>query len=263
MRWSSTCRDTVPARPCATGTESGHLRRAGRPGVRRGRRLAGDPPAGAPRAGQRRRRGRGLPRRAGRRATPCCSCSAASREAMRWRRTTPTWSPAVAGTAERAPRGHRPRPAPRPGAAAVARRARPARPSWSGSPHENVRGQRRARSRTTSSIRARRRRGDHAAAALLLRPVGAQQPPARAAPRCCSPTCRWSTRASGTLVRAPPGHDASPACRTPSTCSTGSASPSMDLPSLRYVTQAGGRLAPGAGARATPSSGASGAGTCS
>ena len=43
---------------------------------------------------------------------------------------------------------------------------------------------------------------------------------------------------------ATPARRRSPACPTPSTCSTTPASPTRDLPSLRYVTQAGGRLAP-------------------
>ena len=41
-----------------------------------------------------------------------------------------------------------------------------------------------------------------------------------------------------------PAGPASPGCRTRSRCSTGSASPTCELPDLRYVTQAGGRLAP-------------------
>ena len=84
---------------------------------------------------------------------------------------------------------------------------------------------------------------DDAAAALLLRALGAAQPPAASAPVCSSPTGRWSTpcfwdefaRAGATSLRRRPPHLRPAGPR--------SASPTRDLPRLRYVTQAGGRLA--------------------
>ena len=60
----------------------------------------------------------------------------------------------------------------------------------------------------------------------------------------CSPTCRSSTPCFWDAVRATPARRRSPACPTRSTCSTASASPTWTCRRLRYVTQAGGRLAP-------------------
>ena len=82
-----------------------------------------------------------------------------------------------------------------------------------------------SRSPTYLGIRADRPRGDDAAAALLLRPVGAAQPPAARRGAGARPTCRSPTPASGTCSGEHRRDHASPACRTPSTCSTGSASP--------------------------------------
>ena len=80
-------------------------------------------------------------------------------------------------------------------------------------------------------ISRQRPRHHLAAAPLLLRPVGAEQPPASPAPVSCSPTCRWPTSASGPW-RPRAGRPASPACRTPSSCSTPRASAARDLPDL-------------------------------
>ena len=64
-----------------------------------------------------------------------------------------------------------------------------------------------------------------------------------AAPPSCSRTSRSPTSASGSWRRRPAPR-ASPACPTRSTSSTRAASRTATCPQLRYVTQAGGRMAP-------------------
>ncbi len=88
-----------------------------------------------------------------------------------------------------------------------------------------------------------RPRGHLAAAALLLRPLGGEQPPAD---RRRAGADRALGRRRVLLGPLPtrPARRRSPACPTPSTCSTGPASPTATCPTLRYVTQAGGRLGP-------------------
>ena len=168
----------------------GHLRRPGPP--RRGRRrvVRRAPAARAARARQRRRLGRGVPRRARRRP---------GRPGLL---APPRWSTAWDPDVVAAPR-----------AASRTRSAHELHPDLAlllstsgstGSPklvrlaRDGRAGQRRRDRRRRSAIRADRRRRDHPAAALLLRPLGAAQPPARAAPACCSPTSPSSTSASGT-----------------------------------------------------------------
>ena len=133
-------------------------------------------------------------------ATRSCRSTRRARRASCWRPTTPTSCSPPAGS----PSGDRaPRTTSTPTSRCCSRPpARPGRRSWSGCRMANL----------TSNAAAiavlprdppHRRRGHHAAAALLLRPVGGHQPPGRPAPPSSSPSCRSSTRASGSWSATP------------------------------------------------------------